>query len=223
MDHLNREAVEHRLARLRERFDPSVAVVEERVPAERFDRLLSAAEDGYTGAAYAWTVRRPGAAPALSESMPETAGPGEDHVLLVLNRAADRPLWGMPGGGREDGETYAEAARREVREETGIEVEIEDAFRALRVRTTAPDRDVTAHTLWTFFDAAYAAGTLDPQTSELRGVAWFVRAPGEMDTAAARRAGAFWPEYDPPEEPITFGPPGDDEVELAVRELDGEP
>ncbi len=221
MTHLNRDEVERRLDRLRERYDPAVAVVEERVPGEQFDRLLPAAEDGYTGGAYAWTVRQPGAAPALSESMPAEAGPDDEHVLLILNRAASGPVWGLPGGGREDGETYEEATRREVREETGIEVSLDGPFRALRVRTTTPDRDVTAHTLWTFFDATYAGGTLDPQASELRGVAWFVRPPGEVDTMAARRAGEFWAGYEPPGETVSFGPPDDVEVEIEVRELDG--
>lgn len=221
MTDLNRGEVERRLGRLRERYDPPVAVVEERVPGERFDRLLGAARDGYTGGAYAWTVRRPEAAPALSESMPEEAGPDDEHVLLVLNRGSPGPTWGLPGGGRENGETYEAAARREVREETGIEVDLDGPFRVLRVRTTAPGRDVTAHTLWTFFDATYAGGTLDPQASELRGVAWFLEPPGEMDTVAARRAGEFWTEYEPPAETVSFGPPDDGDVEVEVRELDG--
>jgi len=41
----------------------------------------------------------------------------ERQVLLVQSRGR---LWGCPKGSREEGETYAEAAVREVREETGI-------------------------------------------------------------------------------------------------------
>jgi ADP-ribose pyrophosphatase YjhB (NUDIX family) len=42
------------------------------------------------------------------------------RVLLVLERDA----WGYPGGRLEPGETPEEAAVREAREETGIEVEL---------------------------------------------------------------------------------------------------
>jgi ADP-ribose pyrophosphatase YjhB (NUDIX family) len=217
-EELNRETVERRLDRLRADYDPPVTVVEETVPSERFDRLLSAAADGHTGSAYAWTVRQPVSAPALSESMPPEAGPNDEHVLLVLDRAAAAPLWGLPGGGREDGETYEAAARREVREETGVEVTIEAPFRVIRVRTTTPQSGVTAHTLWTFFDATYEAGRLDPQASELRGVAWFVRPPGELGADAARRAADFWPAYDPLGKGVVFGPADDDAVEIDVIE-----
>jgi 8-oxo-dGTP pyrophosphatase MutT (NUDIX family) len=38
----------------------------------------------------------------------------------------DPDLWGLPGGGREDGEDYLAAAVRELAEETGLEVESEE-------------------------------------------------------------------------------------------------
>ena len=49
--------------------------------------------------------------------------PGE----VVLVRRAAEPLagaWSLPGGAVETGETLAAALRREVREETGLEVEV---------------------------------------------------------------------------------------------------
>jgi ADP-ribose pyrophosphatase YjhB (NUDIX family) len=46
------------------------------------------------------------------------------QVLLVHRR--DMDLWDLPGGGMEAGETPSEAASREVKEETGLDVEIDD-------------------------------------------------------------------------------------------------
>jgi 8-oxo-dGTP diphosphatase len=48
---------------------------------------------------------------------------GRGQVLLVLRE--DLRAWALPGGGREAGETYEQAAVREAREETGYEVELE--------------------------------------------------------------------------------------------------
>lgn len=49
----------------------------------------------------------------------------EDAVLLVRRGRPPRlGEWSLPGGGQETGETVREAALREVREETGLEVEL---------------------------------------------------------------------------------------------------
>jgi 8-oxo-dGTP pyrophosphatase MutT (NUDIX family) len=51
---------------------------------------------------------------------------GEDAILLFHTRELSAPelgtWWELPGGGVDPGETYVDAAVRELREETGIAV-----------------------------------------------------------------------------------------------------
>ncbi|AIE80308.1 Nudix hydrolase family protein [Bacillus cereus] len=48
----------------------------------------------------------------------------DEKVLLVKQRVANRN-WSLPGGRVENGETLEEAVIREMREETGLEVNIQ--------------------------------------------------------------------------------------------------
>jgi ADP-ribose pyrophosphatase YjhB (NUDIX family) len=49
---------------------------------------------------------------------------GDDSREILLMRRSDNAHWGLPGGYVEPGESVRTAAAREVREETGFEVEI---------------------------------------------------------------------------------------------------
>lgn len=46
----------------------------------------------------------------------------DDAGRILLQRRADNDLWSLPGGAMEIGETIADTAKRETREETGLEV-----------------------------------------------------------------------------------------------------
>ncbi len=51
-----------------------------------------------------------------------------DHQVLLIKRGKPprQGMWSLPGGVQQLGETVFEAARREVREETGLEIEVID-------------------------------------------------------------------------------------------------
>lgn len=61
---------------------------------------------------------------------------------LVLIRRANEPRkgeWSIPGGRLELGETLAEGVRRELREETGLEVEVGELIEAFERIDSGPD------------------------------------------------------------------------------------
>ena len=54
--------------------------------------------------------------------------------ILLLKRAEDQSkggLWNLPGGGVEENESYEEAIRREVKEETNLDISELKFFRSL--------------------------------------------------------------------------------------------
>jgi len=63
-------------------------------------------------------------APAANSLVPAVSGVVVDEAgRIVLQRRTDNGLWALPGGGMNIGESIADAITREVREETGYEVE----------------------------------------------------------------------------------------------------
>lgn len=55
----------------------------------------------------------------------------DDEGRLLLGRRRDDGSWCLPGGRMEAGESFAECARRECREELGYEVELHGIIAAL--------------------------------------------------------------------------------------------
>jgi ADP-ribose pyrophosphatase YjhB (NUDIX family) len=65
-------------------------------------------------------------APAANRLVPGASAVVVDQAgRILLHRRHDNELWSIPGGGMEVGERIADTVVREVREETGLEVEPE--------------------------------------------------------------------------------------------------
>ena len=65
-------------------------------------------------------------APAANRLVPGASAVVLDEAgRILLHRRDDNELWSIPGGGMEVGERIADTVVREVREETGLEVEPE--------------------------------------------------------------------------------------------------
>ena len=75
----------------------------------------------------------------------------EDGRVLLVHRRPDKhaypDAWDLPGGVREDGETELEALARELHEELGIEVDLDQATHLCRVEVT-PVRTPVSLSAW---------------------------------------------------------------------------
>ncbi len=103
-----------------------LAYVDDPYDRERYERILELVTGEYadaTGLDSADVADR--FADRLGHVTPNVGGRGavvRDGELLVLRRAGDG-TWALPGGYADSGERPAETAEREVREETGLEVD----------------------------------------------------------------------------------------------------
>jgi ADP-ribose pyrophosphatase YjhB (NUDIX family) len=161
------------------------------VPPEEFPEYVENAREGYVGSAYAWVVRQPEQAGERSE----TYSGGEEtreRALMILPRGESE--WGVPGGGLEGEESFEAAARREVREEVGVDCEITGLWylNHVRWRSEDPDDDRVSHTLHVYFDATYAGGQISVQAAEVNGAAWFAEPPERLMAENERRAADFF-------------------------------
>lgn len=104
-------------------------------------------------------------------------------LLVQCTLPGEPPFWVLPGGGREAGESDAQAVAREVREELGVEVEVG----AVLDDVPADPPDGT-YARWRTFACRLASGEPTPcgtdGTAQLTAVRWLPLADrGEWDAA----------------------------------------
>jgi len=109
---------------------------------------------------------------------------------ILLEKRSDCGLWGLLGGRVEPGESVAEAARREVFEETGLTVEItrligvysEPANRII----TYPDNGDVVHKVDVILEARIVSGTLT-RSSESEELRFFEKADVPLEVCPPAR------------------------------------
>ncbi len=130
---------------------------------------------------------------------------------ILLTKRADLFVWCLPGGRVEPGETLAEAAIRETREETGLEVELTRLVGIYSRVGSFPDLHIV------LFAARQTGGELCCQPGETLEVAFFTpdRLPDDVwlgyqqrivDAMAGVGGGVAWRQEErfPVEGPITW-------------------
>ena len=89
---------------------------------------------------------------------------------ILFQRRADNGKWGLIGGLLELNETYEEAAIREVREETGLEVQLEAFLGIYHHHDMMWPNGDKAHTIGAYYLATIKSGEprIDEESFELR-------------------------------------------------------
>ena len=102
------------------------------------------------------TQTNPPSSPVLGVSV--ACWRGDEVLLAKRGKAPSKGLWSLPGGHVELGERLAEAALRELGEETAVAAEIEGQVTSLDIIRRAEDGAVAGHYVIAVFKARWLSG-----------------------------------------------------------------
>jgi ADP-ribose pyrophosphatase YjhB (NUDIX family) len=94
----------------------------------------------------------------------------DDNKILLIRQFKNSDLWGIPKGHLEKDETFVECAKREVKEETGIDVSISEKVGELKFQISDKIKNVII-----FSGKALNGNTTDLShpSSEVAEAKWF--------------------------------------------------
>ena len=87
---------------------------------------------------------------------------GDEVLLIERGKSPVSGNWSLPGGKQELGETVREAAHREIKEETGIDIEIVDLLDVVDLVRHDDEGRVRFHYTLVDFTARWRGGELVP-------------------------------------------------------------
>ena len=93
----------------------------------------------------------------------------KDNKVLLIKRAGEpgRGLWSIPGGLVELGEKIKDAVRREVKEETGLDVKVDELANVTEIITKDEKGRIKFHYVIIDFFATPLGGELKPSSDAL--------------------------------------------------------
>ena len=92
--------------------------------------------------------------------------------MVLCGRKAP-PLWALPKGTPEPGETQEQVALREVNEETGLQVQVEGFIESIEYWFVRPPDGVRVHKTVHFYLMSATGGDLSLHDREFDDVRWF--------------------------------------------------
>ena len=107
---------------------------------------------------------------------------------MVLCGRHEPPRWNLPKGTPDEGESLEETALREVREETGLDADIEASLGIINYWFVSQDKRVRFNKTVHFYLMALKGGCTDQHDPEFDVVRWFPAEEGLKNLTYASEA-----------------------------------